>query len=444
MNNENNNQNTNIDSSSVVNIDLETALSMQNLNQSTETPVNNDVVTETQEEIETLEVLDTPVVNNQTINKQNEEPVNRNVQESTLTSSEEVDQEQINNFNSNISYEPVNAPITTPTYTSNLSFDHDKELDEELLKAFIGNNYEKLTTRQFNISAFFFTGAYMFYRKLTGYAILYFLIILILTGSFSVGLYINVLFNIPVGLFFNKFYVNYAKKRINKIKTANLHRQPKDIKLICMKSGGVSLGNVFLGLLLEIIITFLLAFALMYAGMSFLSSNMDSIMESFNKKLQDGINNIDFNATGEYDGTTITDTTIVMKDEFIISIPDRFINSSETFNYSYSFKEEESDFNKCEFTFESIKGYTSSESLIKQMADFNKDILNTDVTKNTINNLDWYWFKTKDSFSTVYYYGALQNNKVYLLKYEDGTKNSNDCENYRTQIINSIKTNNKA
>ncbi len=443
MNNENNNQNPNIDSSSVVNIDLETALSMQNLNQSTETPVNNDVVTETQEEIETLEVLDTPVVNNQTINKQNEEPVNRNVQESTLTSSEEINREQINNFNSNISYEPVNAPITTPTYTSNLSFDHDKELDEELLKAFIGNNYEKLTTRQFNISAFFFTGAYMFYRKLTGYALLYFLLVLIIQGMFKL-IPISIVFNILVGLFFNKFYVNYAKKRVNKIKNANIHRQPKDIKLICMKSGGVSLGNVFLGLLLEIIITFLLAFVLMYAGMSFLSSNMDSIMESFNKKLQDGINNIDFNATGEYDGTTITDTTIIMKDEFIMSIPDVFTNSSETFNYSYSFKEEESDFNKCEFTFESIKGYTTSESLIKQMAQYYKNDIDIDVTKNTINNLDWYWFKTKDSFSETYYYGALQNNKVYLLKYEDSTKNSNECENYRTLIINSIKTNNKA
>ena len=87
MNNENNNQNTNIDSNSVVNIDLETALSMQNLNQPTETPVKNGVVTETQEEIETLEVLDTPAVNNQTLNKQNEELLNGNVQESTLTSS---------------------------------------------------------------------------------------------------------------------------------------------------------------------------------------------------------------------------------------------------------------------------------------------------------------------------------------------------------------------
>ena len=443
MNNENNNQNTNIDSNSVVNIDLETALSMQNLNQPTETPVNNGVVTETQEEIETLEVLDTPAVNNQTLNKQNEELANRNVQESTLTSSEEIDREQINNFNSNISYEPVNAPITTPTYTSNLSFDHDKELDEELLKAFIGNNYEKLTTRQFNISAFFFTGAYMFYRKLTGYAILYFLLVLIIQGIFKV-IPISIVFNILVGLFFNKFYVNYAKKRVNKIKNANVHRQPKDIKLICMKSGGVSVGNIFLGLLLEIIITFLLAFALMYAGMSFLSSNMDSIMELFNKKIQDGINNIDFNATGEYDGATITDTTLIMKDEFIMSVPGVFTNNSETFNYSYSFKEEESDFNKCEFTFESIKGYSTSESLIKQMAKYYKNDIDIDVTKNTINNLDWYWFKTKDSFSTVYYYGVVKNNKVYLLKYEDGTKNSNDCENYRTQIINSIKTNNKA
>ena len=443
MNNENNNQNTNIDSNSVVNIDLETALSMQNLNQPTETPVNNGVVTETQEEIETLEVLDTPAVNNQTLNKQNEELANRNVQESTLTSSEEIDREQINNFNSNISYEPVNAPITTPTYTSNLSDDHDKELDEELLKAFIGNNYEKLTTRQFNISAFFFTGAYMFYRKLTGYAILYFLLVLIIQGIFKV-IPISIVFNILVGLFFNKFYVNYAKKRVNKIKNANVHRQPKDIKLICMKSGGVSVGNIFLGLLLEIIITFLLAFALMYAGMSFLSSNMDSIMELFNKKIQDGINNIDFNATGEYDGATITDTTLIMKDEFIMSVPGVFTNNSETFNYSYSFKEEESDFNKCEFTFESIKGYSTSESLIKQMAKYYKNDIDIDVTKNTINNLDWYWFKTKDSFSTVYYYGVVKNNKVYLLKYEDGTKNSNDCENYRTQIINSIKTNNKA
>ena len=52
--------------------------------------------------------------------------------------------------------------------------------DDELLKEFIGKNYEKITTRRFNIAAFFFNSLYMFYRKMFGYGILTYLIFLVL------------------------------------------------------------------------------------------------------------------------------------------------------------------------------------------------------------------------------------------------------------------------
>ena len=51
--------------------------------------------------------------------------------------------------------------------------------DNELLKAYIGKNNEKITTRPFNFAGFFFGPAYMFYRKMFGYALLAYLLELV-------------------------------------------------------------------------------------------------------------------------------------------------------------------------------------------------------------------------------------------------------------------------
>lgn len=138
--------------------------------------------------------------------------------------------------------------------------------DEELLKAFVGNNYEKITTNAFNVAGFFFPSFYMFYRKMFLYGILAFLINIAIVNV--VKLSTSMVFNLIVGLFINQLYLSYAKNKINKIKFKNSNKSFNEIKEICVSKGGTSIGRIFLGFLAEVGITFIILIIMVIAGIS--------------------------------------------------------------------------------------------------------------------------------------------------------------------------------
>lgn len=84
--------------------------------------------------------------------------------------------------------------------------------DDELLRAFIGKNYDKITTKKFNFAGFFFAGLYMCYRKMFAYGILTFLLIIIVINIFNLP-YLIFAIGAVVGCFVNKIYLNYAQKK---------------------------------------------------------------------------------------------------------------------------------------------------------------------------------------------------------------------------------------
>lgn len=99
--------------------------------------------------------------------------------------------------------------VSTVSHQQNIN--NNSYNDEDLLKSFIGNNYEKITRSPFNLVGFFFTSLYMFYRKMFLYGLLAFLInlvILCLANNYLV----TYAFNVVVGLFINKIYLSYVKK----------------------------------------------------------------------------------------------------------------------------------------------------------------------------------------------------------------------------------------
>lgn len=123
--------------------------------------------------------------------------------------------------------------------------------EEELLREFVGKNYEKITTRKFNFAGFFFTTLYMFYRKMFLYGIVLFLVNLVVLNVIN-NFIVTVLFNVIVGLFVNKVYLYYAKKKIAKIKMKYPQLSSEDLKGLCYLKGGRSIGRIFLGLLVEL------------------------------------------------------------------------------------------------------------------------------------------------------------------------------------------------
>ena len=186
--------------------------------------------------------------------------------------------------------------------------------DEELLKAFIGSNYEKITNRQFNFAGFFFTMFYMFYRKMFLYSVLLFLVNLVVLNVIN-NLIVILVFNIVVGLFVNKLYIYYANKKIAKIKFQNSEKDVNELKEICATKGGTSVGNIFLGFVAELSIAFIVLIVMFVAGIGGMIENLFN-PNNENNTIRD--NEININEINDnIDNFTSTADAILIEDVII-------------------------------------------------------------------------------------------------------------------------------
>jgi len=195
--------------------------------------------------------------NHQTVNTTQPQTNNLN----SIPQNNNINSVSQNSFQSNnINPTPQNVGVASQPINNSTSTN-----DEELLRAFIGNNYEKITTRPFNFAGFFFTTFYMFYRKMFLYAILLFLVNLVVLNVIN-NFIVTIGFNIAVGFLVNKIYLFYAKKKIDKIKFQNQQKDINELKGLCSAKGGTSVGKIFLGFLAELGIAFVVLFIMLIAG----------------------------------------------------------------------------------------------------------------------------------------------------------------------------------
>ncbi len=203
---------------------------------------------------------------NQSNNNSN---INNNYNTNNINSMNQIPVNNINNTNLQTinsvtnTQKPQNIDNTNQNYTSN------NNSNDELLRAFIGNNYEKITTKPFNFAGFLFTTFYMFYRKMFLYGILLFItyliiIFFVIKNSFLV----SILLGIVVGFLINKVYLYYAKKKINKIKLENSQKSIEELKNICFSKGGTSTSKIFLGFLAEAGIAFVTIMIMIFIGLT--------------------------------------------------------------------------------------------------------------------------------------------------------------------------------
>ena len=139
-------------------------------------------------------------------------------------------------------------------------------LDDKLLAAFIGDNYDKITNNKFSLSACFLCVWYLCYRKI------YILSIVIAIVNTMIGLFLPVLsgvYSIVLmvisGCLFNKLYVKYAKKKINKIKAENPNMSEDDLIKIVRQKGGVSPKALTIYIIAYVIIT-IICFAILLSN----------------------------------------------------------------------------------------------------------------------------------------------------------------------------------
>lgn len=179
-------------------------------------------------------------------------------------------------------------------------------LDEKLLVAYIGNNYDKIMQKKFSIPALFLSWLYMLFRKIYLPTIIGMIAIIIL-GFLPSLIYTMVVFAfaIVLGINFNKWYIMYAKKRIEKIKIKNPNATESELINICTKNGGTNVG-------LAILIYVIFAIA-----SGFLNPNVNNLYKS------------------ENDVDTDPCSVVVDTDTYFIHNIHRLKNSCENYDVSY-------------------------------------------------------------------------------------------------------------
>lgn len=207
-------------------------------------------------------IITKPIVNNTSNNNESVIPTINNI--NTTTNEQPIVQNTNNNSNivTNENINMQNNTIVSPTLaTSNNNID-----DEELLKAYIGKNYDKITTRPFNVPAFFLGPLYMYYRKMFLYGFLIFIFMLLLI-IFTDRLELNIIGGV-IAFIANKLYIYNAKKKIEKIKIKNQDKDINELKKICEKKGGTSVGKLILGILTQLVVAIIALIITIIVGFS--------------------------------------------------------------------------------------------------------------------------------------------------------------------------------
>lgn len=124
-------------------------------------------------------------------------------------------------------------------------------LDEKLLIAFIGDNYQKIIQKKYSIPALFLSWIYTLYRKVYIPSVIGMVVILLL-GFLPSTIYIILVlvFAIVLGMNFNKWYITYAQSQVQKIKNANPNASETELTDICTKKGGT---NIWIAIVIYII-----------------------------------------------------------------------------------------------------------------------------------------------------------------------------------------------
>ena len=167
----------------------------------------------------------------------------------------QVTQTNQTQFNGQYQNQNINQPIQQANQVTQNNAINTNE-DEILLESFVGENYSKIRYNKFNIGALFAAPLYFFYRKMIIYGIL-FLILQMAISSIINNEYSSIFLFAIAAVTVNKIYINFAEKKIAKIKEKNKDKTLNELKVICAKKGGTSIPLIFLGIFIVFIIGFI-------------------------------------------------------------------------------------------------------------------------------------------------------------------------------------------
>lgn len=284
-------------------------------------------------------------------------------------------------------------------YSLNYSFGSE----EDLIKTYVGKNYDKIKNTKFSLPTLFFGPVYFFYRKLYLLGILW-IILLIMT-------IINPVFPaIAVIIFstaFSHIYLNEVTKRVRIIKEKNKHQGKDAVLQICKKKGGVNKIIPLISILIIIILTTIAIYIL------------DYIPSQKEKELE-------------------TQKTYQLED-ISYTIPKGFTpssyNTEDYKNYTYMKNDD-----YCNITIEKEEYaylYDDVEEYVKDRTYTSQNDIVSPIETITLNNKPWIHLSVTSDYEIKNIY-AYDNNKVFYKIDTYSDTESSSCNEFYEKILNSI------
>ena len=294
----------------------------------------------------------------------------------------------------------------------------DVVIEEDILVAYVGNNFEKIAGKPFNFAAFFFGILYLFYRKKLLYGLILFIIATILSRFMNTVL-INIGMNIIIGAAFNTLYMYDAKAYVKNLKQKNPTQTNAELRDKCKKVGGTSIIYIIVGMVVSYIVGIVVAMFMIKLGFTNTNSNT-------NINLKDLINN----KKTVYLGEVEKDKKIKIADKYTIEVPNEFEDKSDnTSEYNYSQ-------DNCNFSLYKASKITDAKKLANEMSIYYLSV--EDVKTTRINNINWYYVENQDGTDNQYHYVTSNNGEVYIFEYNTDSKDK-ACINSKDMILSTIK-----
>lgn len=283
--------------------------------------------------------------------------------------------------------------------------------EENLMKEYIGMNYEQLKFNRFSFPAFFFGGYYLIYRKMYLYGFLLLVlnfIILCIPALFFVPLLINII----LATNFNKLYRNFAAKKIEKIKEKNQTSSSNELIQKCKRKGGTNIAIVIVSFVLLLITA--VASIFIYA-----------IVEVYNEE--------------QFKNNITTSSSPTIKDA-TYQVP----KSLKEDNYgTETYKTYRSKNHGCYLSLETSSAttlYPTAEDFLKARVYTNQNDIVSEIQTTPFNNVNWSYISVKNNYKTKHVYTTLYKNTLYKVEIDIYDSNSDETsyQNINTTFMNTV------
>lgn len=278
--------------------------------------------------------------------------------------------------------------------------------NEEYLKAYVGNNYEKIKKSSFSFPTFFLGPIYMFYRKLYIVGFIWILLSAIATMFFE--LYFIAI--IIMAILFRNIYFAHALKKVEAIKRKLIGLDHETIIKECKKSGGT---NIMVPIIISILI-----FALIVVGINIATESISNIIEEPKPLKQD---------------------TTYNENNLSYTIPKGFLLNYENKDEYHSYQGFHND--NCDvyirITFD-VDYYEDETDYLNSMITTNINDEVSPITNITINDNNWTTITVKKEYYTQTTYVLEKNNNFYTIETKCNNEDTTTCQNEFDKIINSL------